>query len=406
MPSIYRREEKGRKRNSWVISYKDSSGQWKKRYAKSKEEAENLRAELVRQSMQAAPPTQTPNITLTDYSEKWLTRRRTSGLAAKTIRSDEWALENHIRPAFGAMRLRTTHRAQIKELLTRKRAEGFAKDTVRLIRATLSSLLADAVDDGIVLANAAHGIRIRKVGDAVSPAERLKRIRPMTYEQLDAFLTAAREQCSRRDWTFFLTMTDTGLRPGEAVGLQWDDFDSAKRELHVQRAITEDGEEKLTKTETTRTVDVSERLATALRWRQEEEEKVATKRERKMSLWMFPSDRGGGPLSPGVMSHLFREVVVAAGLPHFTLYDLRHTFATHLLTERADLLYVAYQLGHAKPTTTLHYYAHWMPRGDKAHLDRMIAARMRFSGRPRQRSSPRSISSRTRAAGSVHTGSV
>jgi len=39
-------------------------------------------------------------------------------------------------------------------------------------------------------------------------------------------------------------------------------------------------------------------------------------------------------------------------------------------------LYVAHQLGHSKPTTTLAYYAHWMPRGDKQHLDRMMARRV------------------------------
>ena len=72
------------------------------------------------------------------------------------------------------------------------------------------------------------------------------------------------------------------------------------------------------------------------------------------------------------MSRLFRGVRTIAGLPHFTLYDLRHTFATQLLTEGADLMYVAHQLGHSKPTTTLAYYAHWIPRGDKKHLDRMV----------------------------------
>ena len=75
------------------------------------------------------------------------------------------------------------------------------------------------------------------------------------------------------------------------------------------------------------------------------------------------------------MGQLFREVRQAAGLPHFTLSDLRHTFATHLLMEGADLLYVSYQLGHSKPTTTLLYYAHFRPRGDKKHLDRMMARR-------------------------------
>jgi hypothetical protein len=35
----------------------------------------------------------------------------------------------------------------------------------------------------------------------------------------------------------------------------------------------------------------------------------------------------------------------------------------------------AAQLGHAKPTTTLAFYAHWLPRGDKAYIDRLTVAR-------------------------------
>ncbi len=131
---------------------------------------------------------------------------------------------------------------------------------------------------------------------------------------------------------------------------------------------------KLTKTESPRTVDLSARLVAALSRRQEELEKEALLAGEDLSPWLFPS-RVDRPLSPNVMGRLFREVRQAAGLPHFTLYDLRHTFATHLLMEGADLLYVSYQLGHSKPTTTLLYYAHFMPRGDKKHLDRMMARR-------------------------------
>ena len=36
---------------------------------------------------------------------------------------------------------------------------------------------------------------------------------------------------------------------------------------------------------------------------------------------------------------------------------------------------MAAQLGHAKPTTTLAYYGHWLPRGDKGYIDRLAAAR-------------------------------
>ncbi len=64
-----------------------------------------------------------------------------------------------------------------------------------------------------------------------------------------------------------------------------------------------------------------------------------------------------------------------AKLPRFRLYDRRHTFATHLLAEGAPTTYVAAQLGHAKPTTTLAFYAHWLPRGDKRFIDRLEAVR-------------------------------
>ena len=53
--------------------------------------------------------------------------------------------------------------------------------------------------------------------------------------------------------------------------------------------------------------------------------------------------------------------------PRHSLYDLRHTFATLLLAGSADsppapITYVAAQMGHATPATTLRFYARWIPR--------------------------------------------
>ena len=75
------------------------------------------------------------------------------------------------------------------------------------------------------------------------------------------------------------------------------------------------------------------------------------------------------------MTKAFRALLQVAGLPRFRLYDLRHTFATHLLAQGAPLTYVAAQLGHTKPTTTLAWYAHWIPAGGKHHVDDLGAAR-------------------------------
>ena len=58
-----------------------------------------------------------------------------------------------------------------------------------------------------------------------------------------------------------------------------------------------------------------------------------------------------------------RTLLRAAGLPRFRVYDLRHTFASLLLSSNLPLLYVSQQLGHSKPTITLKYYARWIPSG-------------------------------------------
>ncbi len=75
---------------------------------------------------------------------------------------------------------------------------------------------------------------------------------------------------------------------------------------------------------------------------------------------MFPGDQWG-PLLEGHVRKLFERVLRKAELPHFRVYDLRHTFASVLLSEGVPLLYVSKQLGHSKPTTTLQYYAKGFP---------------------------------------------
>jgi len=51
------------------------------------------------------------------------------------------------------------------------------------------------------------------------------------------------------------------------------------------------------------------------------------------------------------------------------VYDLRHTFASLLLAQGAPITYVSAQLGHSRPTTTLQWYAHWLPGGRERFVD-------------------------------------
>src|SRR5262245_8418161 len=133
------------------------------------------------------------------------------------------------------------------------------------------------------------------------------------------------------------------------------------------RSITAEslGQIKDTKTHDERVVDMSLDLARILRdhlaWLRTE----TLKRGWGEAEWLFPNEVGR-PMDEAKVSRIFRLVIKRAGLPSFRLYDLRHTFASLLLAAGAPLTYVAAQLGHANPTTTLRFYARWIPsRGQR-----------------------------------------
>jgi len=65
------------------------------------------------------------------------------------------------------------------------------------------------------------------------------------------------------------------------------------------------------------------------------------------------------------LANVFQRTLKAAALPHYRVYDLRHTYASLLLAEGAPITYVAAQLGHSSPATTMRYYARWIPSKGK-----------------------------------------
>ena len=173
-------------------------------------------------------------------------------------------------------------------------------------------------------------------------------------------------------YPLFLLLARAGLRPGEAFGLQWDDVDLVERTLFVERSFSR-GEVNTTKTGETRRVDMSQELARALRRLEVERAEEKLRRGVKtLPPWVFASETGT-PLDLYNATRVFKRVLKAAALPNFRLYDLRHTFAMQLLERGAPITYVAAQLGHAKPTTTLQWYAHWLPTNRKSYVDALDA---------------------------------
>jgi integrase len=381
------------------VDYRDASGRRHRPTAPTREAAENILAEKIRDRQHSGLLSPDRDITFAEYKDRWL-EAVASELRPRTLEGYKQQLRLHLIPAFGRLRVRELTRGTIKTLLTQKRAAGLSKNSVRIIRATLSVMLSDAADDGIILANPALnlGRRGRSRPDKLSASDRTRNIRPMSQTDLRAFLAAAQEHTPVYA-TLFLLLAHTGLRPGEAFALQWTDVDLANRRIRVERALALRQIEP-TKTGTTRTVDVSEILAGALRRLQ-----IARKREKLERGWeempaLVFCTEAGTPLDERRVRKNFSLALEKARLSGFRLYDLRHTFASLLLALGAPITYVAAQLGHSKPTTTLQFYAHWIGSPHERFVNGLAGPRVKGakSGKTRAEGDRR----RTRSGATGH----
>ncbi len=360
-------------RQGWELDYLDHSGRRRRPVFPTEQAALDEAARVSRELAQGAPSVDDPDITLATYVDRWLA----SGggeIEPKTLASYRQLLTLHVLPMLGSLKVREIRRRHVKGLLMSKRAgrlprkkgkaseqeakSGYARNTVRLIKAALLSVLTDAIDDGYLeTTNPAYS-----AGRKRRTAPALVEVRPLSWEERDTLLTTAAPD--RRHHALLSVLAKTGLRPGEGMALKPGDLDFRNLSIRVERAVTDGGRVKGTKTYESRTVEMTPDLAATLKrhltWLKAESLRTG----KGEPEWLFPTEEGT-LMDKDHLGGVFRRLLKRAGLPHHRAYDLRHTYASLLLADGAPLTYVSAQLGHANPTTTLRHYARWMPKKGK-----------------------------------------
>jgi integrase len=355
----------GRKAKPWVCDFTDASGRRHRIACESKEAAQLLLAERTKEARENGPSIHRPDMTVADYAELWLCSLSTT-VKPSTEKNYRWALRQHILPAFGRMRMRDLTPGHVRLFLTDKQ-QTFKRSTVLQLRAVLSAMLGIALEDGgIVTRNAAKSFVMRAPRGQQS--REIETDRVLNVDEIAALIGGARDAQERG---LLLTLARTGMRPGEAMGLQWGDVNYKRRTIHIARAI-HDGIEGTTKTGKRRYVDMSQQLAAALSALRVEREKDKLARGwKEMPKWIFVLPNGK-PLTLHHVTRIFDRAAKVANITGHTTYDLRHSFASALLARGRPITYVAKQLGHSKPNTTLAYYAHWVSSGeDNSFVDEL-----------------------------------
>jgi integrase len=112
-----------------------------------------------------------------------------------------------------------------------------------------------------------------------------------------------------------------------------------------------------------RTVDLLQKAAEALRsHRKRQMEQPTVGAQWTDNGLVFTTTTIGTPLdAQKIVNRHFKPLLKRAGLPSIRWHDLRHTYATLLLSRGTHPTYVQKSLGHASVQLTLDRYSHWMP---------------------------------------------
>jgi len=287
-------------------------------------------------------------MTLAEYCGRWLAVR-TGRLAPNSIRAYASALRHHVLPALGALELeeitQPVVRGWIADQLLRQRPVNSIKSAI----GTLSTILTDALIDGLVLHNAAHGAARRLLAD-----NRIQTPKAMTPHELDAFLLAARTLGSHWASDAFYVYSRTGLRLGELLALQKRSILANEEALRVDQQYHGGkfgfGPPKGGKA---RLVEVPRKCLAVLLGRAAQLETAGT--------FLFPGATLHLPIHPGTVEWAFDQAAGIAQLPeHFTVHSLRHTYASILIASGAPPAWVQQQLGHANYQITVDLYGSWL----------------------------------------------
>lgn len=267
-----------------------------------------------------------------------------------TLHRDSYRLEKYLIPTWEHTPIAEITRHDVKRWATELGAE-LAPASVQRILYLFSASLNAAIDAELLITNPAYRIKIAK-GETSSE-------RYLTTTEFELLLEALP---SHYDQVLASVLVGTGLRWGEAIGLQLQRIDFKRGTLRVAEVWDDDmGRLKpYPKSRRIRSVDLPDWVLEMI---------VELAGDRRSGL-LFAKSTGRPPSASNWRSRIWVPALQSAGIGHARIHDLRHTNASWLIQDGWSLAEVGAHLGHVSPQTT-QIYAH-LPPTDRGRILRAI----------------------------------
>lgn len=282
--------------------------------------------------------------TIDEYSKKSF---EIHSVSRKKTTQDDYRIsyDKHIKPYLGERKINSLKPSDIS-LWQNKVLNSVSASRMKVVRAVLSTILNDALRDEIIERNPLTLVRTPKI---TKPT-----ISPFSLNEIFSILNNAEEQFKN----FFALAFFTGMRSGEMIGLKWENVDFFRKEIYVKQALKM-GQVTTPKTvSSVRYVDIVDTLLPYLQ--------MQFRLTGHHNSYVFLNDENEHFYDiKRIRNTHWKRVLKSCNFEYRPIYHTRHTFATLMLENGEDILWVSNMLGHTDSTMTLSRYAKYIKRDEK-----------------------------------------
>jgi integrase len=330
-------------------------------------QAKELRKKLLAEQ-QKGSVTVVRNETVKTFALYWVREVKPTQIRASTAYDYEDRLRRYVFPYLGKVRLIDLKSTHVQNWLLAMKKDGKSATTINGARRVLFGMCKHAARQGVIAFNPVGATDpIRR-----QPNEPTLVKDPWSEEEMKTVL--ARVEESALD-CFLHLMLLTGMRPGEALGLRWEDVDSDKTQLWItgtlkqERRITSSGvgvvrtiRNPPKTAHSRRALTISPVLRDAL-VRHEMSQSVA--RLQADQKWIesgyVVTTSVGTPVSLSNLRRRYGKYLSSIDMRYIRLHDIRHSVAKQALEQRVPIEQVSQALGHTRIDTTKQIYAKHVP---------------------------------------------
>lgn len=340
---------------------RDETGKEKFKYLSGKTDTEVKKK--IREYNQGGSFVEVKKVSLQDYLYNWLRTFKWGTIKESSYDTLEKTIKNQIIPHIGMIHLQQVTSADIQSLLNKLKGMGYSYSTVKKAHDCLNDMfehatIADDVQKNpMLLVNMLAASEFKK-----------KEIRYFSETECALIVEESTKQYSTGKPVYqyadvYILMLHTGIRLGEAIGLQKTDWDQSKSTLHIQRNVQSiskrdaDGNRVKGKhlvTNTTKTYS-GDRIIPLNKSATDALERLC--KQHQGSPFIVCSSKGD-QVPPERVERTFYRLLNNVKISQAGTHSLRHTFASMLFAKDTDVKTVSELLGHASIQITLNTYVH------------------------------------------------